>query len=101
MSVTDLQPYFTQIIGYNSMNVHRIPTNLGTEIGLNEPIKYTKFQPNWSTHSCFIADFAKCAKRRGRSSRNKNKEKIPDFGCLYRGNGWSDFLQIWNVDSPT
>ena len=61
MGVTDLQPYFTQIIGHNSVNVHRIPTKLGTEIHYNEPFnKCAKFQPDWSTHS----DFVKCAKRR-------------------------------------
>ena len=31
----------------------------------------------------------------------KNEEKNPNFGSLYLGNGWSDFLQIWYVDSPT
>ena len=31
----------------------------------------------------------------------KNEEKNPNFGRSYLGNGWSDFLQIWNVDSPT
>ena len=45
VGVTDLRPYFTQIIGHNSVNVHRIPTKLGTEIRLNEPFKCTKFQP--------------------------------------------------------
>ena len=59
MGVTDLLPYFTQIIGHNSVNVHRIPTKLGTEICLNEPFKCAKFQPDPNTHSCFIADFAK------------------------------------------
>ena len=63
MGVTDLRPYFTQIIGHNSMNVHRMPTKLGTEICLNAPFKCAKFQPNWSTHSCFMVDFVKCAKR--------------------------------------
>ena len=29
------------------------------------------------------------------------EKKNPNFGRLYLGNGWSDFLQIWNVDSPT
>ena len=29
------------------------------------------------------------------------EEKNPNFGRSYLGNGWSDFLQIWNVDSPT
>ena len=103
VGVTDLRPYFTQIIDHNSVNVHRIPTKrgteilfyfFGTEIRLNEPFMYTKFQLDRSTRLHFIADFVKCAKR----SRRK---KTPNFGRLYLGNGWSDFLQIWNVDSPT
>ena len=69
MGVTDLQPYFTQIIGHNSVNVHQIPTKLGTEIRLNKLIKCAKFQHDWSTHSCFMADFAKCAKRRSRRKK--------------------------------
>ena len=60
--MTDLRPYFTDILGHNSVNVHRIPTKVGTEIRLNEPFKYAKFQPNPSTHLCFMADFVKCAK---------------------------------------
>ena len=31
----------------------------------------------------------------------KKNEKTPNFGRSYLGNGWSDFLQIWNLDSPT
>ena len=38
MGVTVLRPNFTQIIGHNSVNVHRIPTKLGTEIRFNESI---------------------------------------------------------------
>ena len=53
-------------------NVHRIPTKLGTEIRCNEPFKCTKFQPDWSTHSCFMVDFAKCAER---SRKDKNEEE--------------------------
>ena len=94
MGVTDLQPYFTQIIGHNSVNVYRIPTKLGTEIHLNEPFKCVKFQPDWSTHSYFMADFCKVFEK-------KKEEKTPKFGHSCLGNGWSDFLQIWNVNSPT
>ena len=36
-----------------------------------------------------------------RKEEEKNEEKNPNFGHSYLGNGWSDFLQIWNVDSPT
>ena len=36
-----------------------------------------------------------------RKEKEKNEDKNPNFGCSYLGNGWSDFLQIWNVDSPT
>ena len=31
----------------------------------------------------------------------KTKKKTPNFGRSYLGNCWSDFLKIWNVDSPT
>ena len=71
MGVTDPQPYFTQIICNNSVNFHWIPTKLGTEIRLNELFTYAKFQPDWSMHSCFMADFAKCAKRRRKKRRKK------------------------------
>ena len=60
--ITDFRPYFMQIIGHNSVNVHQIPTKVRTEICLNEPFKCAKFQSDWSTHSCFMADFVKCAK---------------------------------------
>ena len=78
--MTDLRPYFTQIIGHNSVNVHRIPTKRGTEIRFNEPFKCTKFQPDWSTDSRFMADFANCVKRRSR--RRKNEEKKPKLWPL-------------------
>ena len=76
VGVTDLRPYFTQTIGRNSMNVHRIPIKLGTEICLNKPFKCAKFQPDWSTHSCFIADFTKCAKRSRRKKRRKKPQTV-------------------------
>ena len=56
-----VRPYFTQI-SHNFVNVNRILTKVGTAIRLNEPFRCTKFQPNLSMHSCFMADFAKCAK---------------------------------------
>ena len=62
MGVTDLRSYFTRIIDHTPVNVHRIPTKVGIEIRLNEPFKCANFQPDWSTHLCFMADFAKCAK---------------------------------------
>ena len=99
MGVTDLRPYFTQIISHNFMTVHRIVTKHGTEMRLNKSFKCAKFHPDSSTHSCFMADFAKCAKRSRR--RKKNEEKTPHFGRLYIGNSLSNFLKIWNVDSPT
>ena len=56
------RPHFTQVIGHNSVNVHRIATKVGTLICLNEPFKCAKLQPDPSTHSCFMEDFVKCAK---------------------------------------
>ena len=33
--------------------------------------------------------------------KEKERKKNPNFGRSYLGNGWSDFLQLWTVDSPT
>ena len=97
IGVTDLLPYFTQIIGHNSVNVHQIPTTVGTEICHNDPFKCAKFQPNPSTHSCFMVDFAKCANE----DKGKKTKKLKwNFVRSYLGNGLSDFLQIWYVDFP-
>ena len=65
------------------MNVHRIPTQLGTDIRLNEPFKFTKFQPDWSTHSRFMADLQSVQKE----VEEKNEEKTPNFGRSYLVNG--------------
>ena len=62
VGVTEVRSYFTQIIDHTSVTVHRIPTKLGTELRFNEPLKCVKFQPDWSTHWCFMVDFAKCSK---------------------------------------
>ena len=45
MGMTDLQPYFMQIIGHNSVNVYRIPTKVGTEILLMSPLRVPNFSP--------------------------------------------------------
>ena len=39
--------------------------------------------------------------RKEEVEEEKTKKKKPNFGRSYLGNGWSDFLQIWYVDSPT
>ena len=70
MGVTDLRPYFTQIIGHNSVNVYRILTKLGTEIRLNERFKCAKFQADWSTNSCFMQSVRK-------EVEEKTKKKNP------------------------
>ena len=72
VGVTDFRPYFMQINGHNSVNVLRIPTNVGTEIRLNKSLKRAKFQLDRSTHSHFIADFVKHVKGRSKNRRRKN-----------------------------
>ena len=78
--MTDLRLYFTQIIGHNSMNVNRIPTKVGTQIRFNEPFKCAKFQPDPSTHSCFMADFANV--RNEEVEEEKNEEIKTKFCSL-------------------
>ena len=67
VGVTDLRSYFRRIIDHNSVNVHRIPTKVCTEFRLNEPFTCATFQPDRSTHSCFMADL--------RSVRNEEVEE--------------------------
>ena len=55
------------------MNVHRIPTKRGTEIRLNSPFKCAKFQPDWSTHSCFMAGLQSVQKEEKKKKRKKNQ----------------------------
>ena len=71
--MTDLRPYYTHIIGHNSVNVHRIPTKVGTEIRRNGPIKCAKFQPDPSTHSCFMAVLRSV---RNEEVEEKNEESV-------------------------
>ena len=84
MGVIDLLPYFTQIIGHNSVNVYQIFTTFGTEIHLNEPFKGPKFHPDWSTNSCFMVDLQSVRKE---TEEGKNEEKNPKFDRSYLGNG--------------
>ena len=37
---------------------------------------------------------------RNEDEEEENEEIITKFCSLNLGNGWSDFLQIWYVDSP-
>ena len=60
---------------------------------LNREILCAKFQGDRSTRLRFIAIFSSVRKERRKKPRN--------FGFSYLGNGLSDFLQIWNVDSPS
>ena len=43
--MTDLRPYFTQIIGHNSVNVHRIPKKLVQRSALMNPLRVPNFSP--------------------------------------------------------
>ena len=92
--MTDLRPYFTHIIGHNSVYVHRIPTKVGTEICLNEPFKCAKFQP----YPSFYGRFCEVCKMKN-TKKKKTKKLKRNFVRSYLGNGWTDFLQIWYVDS--
>ena len=81
------------------MDVHRIPTKVGTEIRHNEPFKCAKFQPNPSTNSFFYGEFCEVCEMKKMKKKKTKKLKRNVVGS-YLGNGLSDFLQIWYVDSP-
>ena len=93
MGMTDLQPYFMQIIGHNSMNVHLNPTKLRSAV--MSPLSV----PNFClirAHSRVLMQISKV-----QNKEEKNEEIKRNFGRLYLRNVWSDFLQICYVDSPT
>ena len=83
--MTDLRPYFTQIIGHNSVNVHRIPTKVGTQIRLNKPFKCAKVQSDPSTNSCFMADFANV---RNEEVEEEENEEIKTKFCSLVSRKW-------------
>ena len=56
-----------------------------------------KFQGDQSMHLCFIVILQACEKH---EEKEEHLDKNRNFGSLYLRNGWSDFLQILNVDSP-
>ena len=53
---------------------------------------------------CFVVHLFITIVNDGYLSKKKKKKKTKklkrNFVRSYRGNGWSDFLQIWYVDSP-
>ena len=100
VGVTTNQSCFTQIIGHNSRNIHRICTKCDARIRLWTPFLCAKFQSDRSTHLRFVAIFASVRKHEEERKGKKNEEKNRNFGSSYLGNGCSDFLQIWYVDSP-
>ena len=48
---------------------------------------------------CVLYQFLQVCEKTKR--KKKNEEKKRNFGRSYLGHGFSDFLQIWNVDSPS
>ena len=91
VGVTTNRYCITQIIGHNFRTIHWICTKFDARIRLWTSFLCAKFQGDWSMHLRLMAI---CA------SVQKDKEKNRNFGSSYLGNGWSNFLQIWNVDSP-
>ena len=72
-------------------------TKFDARIRLWTPFLCAKFQGDRSTRLLVIAIFASV--RKDEEEEEKNEEKKRNFGNSYLGNGWSDFLHIWNVDS--
>ena len=97
VGVTTNRSCFTRIIGHNSWTVHRICTKVDARIRRWTPFLCAKFQGDRSTRLLVIAIFASV--RKDEEEEKKTKKKKRNFGSSYLGNGWSDFLQIWNVDS--
>ena len=48
------------------------------------PLIVPTFQPNWSMHSCFMVDFAKCAKSSRKRKKKKTQEKKKEGVSILR-----------------
>ena len=79
MGVTDLRPYITQISGHNSVNVHRIPTKLGTEIRLMRPLSVPNFIPI-QAHIRVLLRILQSERKE--VEEEKNEEKKPKLWSL-------------------
>ena len=64
------------------------------------PLSVPNFSPI-GARICVLFQILQSVRKEVVEEEEKNEEKNPNFGRSYLGNGWSDFLQIWNVDSPT
>ena len=75
-------------------------TKCDARIRLWTPFLCAKFQGDRSTRLLVIAIFVSVRKDEEEGEKKKTRKKNRNFGSSYLGNGWSDSLQIWNVDSP-
>ena len=71
--------------------------NLVLRFALSIPLRVPKFSPIGARIHVLWQILQSVRKE----VEEKNQEKNPNFGHSYLGNGWSDFLQIWYVDSHT
>ena len=71
--------------------------NLVLRFALMSPLS----EPNFSLIGACVRILWQILQSVRKEVEEKNEEKPSNFGRSYLGNGWSDFLQIWNVDSPT
>ena len=69
MGVTGIRHYFTRIIGHNSVNVHWIPTKLGTDIRCNAPFNV----PNFSLIGARIRVLFRILQSVQKEEKNKEK----------------------------
>ena len=78
------------------MNICWIPTTFSAEIRFNESFKCTKFKLDRSTHLYFMADFAKCVKRRCMQTK-----KNPKLWQLVSWKWLGRFSSCFICNSPT
>ena len=57
--------------------------------------------PNFSPIQARIRVLLRILQSVRKEEEVEEEEKNPNFGRSYLGNGWSDCLHIWYVDSPT
>ena len=85
VGMTEVRSYFTRMIDITPQFFTGFPPNLVyTEIRFNEPLKCAKFQLDRSMCLYFMADFAKCAKRRKSKVKPETLARISEMaGAIF------------------
>ena len=97
VGVTTNRSCFTRIIVITPEPFIGFVPNLMLEFAFGLPFCVPNFKAI-GVRVCLLQQFLQVCEKT-KKKKKKTKKKKRNFSSSYLGNGWSDFLQIWNVDS--